>query len=206
MSIAAQLEADYGWRTTSAFTEDHLALLLQAARNLRACADQMLDGGGLAWLHRHLTPVYFHLGGAPQAAVSWLVRKKMSLVFPQRDIWLARQFINMANPAQHIIHELAHVLDNRLAGRSLPATFFGGGPADRLVLEMGGHPTGLRFANGTCGIPPANQWAPVSGGEYGNHSSADYFAEAFAWSLFYPLRLPSPVIVNWLKVNVFLAA
>lgn len=203
MSIAAQLEAEYGWKTTSSFTADHLTLLLQAAGDLHAFADRMSDGAGLIWMRRWLSPVTFHLGGAPHVVASWFSKHPMSLVFPRRDVWLGRQFTGLTNPRQHIIHELAHVLDNVQSGRRLPAVFFGGGPADRLALEMGGRPKGLRFSNGICGIPTENQWSPFAGGGYGNHATAEYFAEAFVWSLYHPPHLPSPAIVNWLKANVF---
>ncbi len=200
---AAQLQADYGWHTTSAFTDEHLALLLQVAADLRAYIDGLLPSAGLPWIRRWLSPVRFHLGGLPHQVVSLAGRQKMSVVFPARDVWLSPTFIAMLNPRQHLIHELAHVIDNLLAKRSLPATFFGGGPADRLTREMGGTPRGIRFSNGTCGIPPANQWLVAAGGGYGNRATAEYFAESFAWSLYYPLNLPSPVIASWLKTNVF---
>lgn len=202
-TIAAQLESEYGWRTTSAFTDASLTLLLQAAQTLRAFADEILPGGGLAWMRRWLSPVYFHLGGLPQQVVSWVGHQKTSVVFPARDVWLSPTFTGIANPRQHLIHELAHVLDNRQAKRSLPATFFGGGPADRLALEMGGAPKGIRFSNGVCGIPPANQWSPAAGGGYGNHATAEYFAESVAWTLLYPVHLPAPSIISWLEANVF---
>lgn len=201
--LAAQLEADYGWKTTSAFGEDHLAILLQCALDLTSFAGEMLPGAGSAWMRRWLSPVYFHLGGLPHWVVSKTGGQKMSVVFPTRDVWLAPHFPAMVNPRQHIIHELAHVVDNSLARRRLPATFFGGGPADRLALDMGGTPKGIRFSNGVCGIPPVNQWSQAACGGYGNRATAEYFAESFAWMLYYPLHLPTPTIADWLKVNVF---
>lgn len=204
-AISAQLKAEYGWKTNSAFTEDQLALLLQCALDLRAYADEILSGGGLAWIRQRLSPVTFHLGGLPHTFVSWVGHQKMSVVFPSRDVWLSPTITSMAAPQLHIIHELAHVMDNHLAKRSLPATFFGGGPADRLVKEMGGTPRGIRFSNGTCGIPQGYQWATDAGGGYGNRASAEYFAESFAWSLYSPENLPTPTIAAWLKANLFSA-
>jgi len=204
MSLAAQLDAEYGWKTTPALNETQLAVLLLSAQELRAFADDQVNGAGLIWMRRWLSGTKFHLGGLPHQIATWFSHHKMTVVFPRRDVWLSPEFTTLPNPRSHIVHELAHVLDNMQSGRSLPATVFGGGPADRLVLEMGGQPKGPRYANGVSGIPPVNQWSVHAGGGYGNHATSEYFAEALSWSVYYPPHLPSPSITNWLKVNVFL--
>ena len=205
MTIADELLHQYGWKTTPAFSQTHLSILLLAAQDLLNFSEDHLPGGGQTWLRRWLSPVRFHLGGLPQWLVSRKASQNMSVVFPYRDVWLSADFPALPNPRHHIVHELAHVLDNAQAARSVPATFFGGGPADRLVREMGGLPHGMRFSNGDCGIPPVNRWAASAGGGYGNRASAEYFAEALAWSVYHPPHLPTPTIANWLKFNVFLA-
>ena len=205
MSTANLLRSEYGWKISGTFNETHLAVLLMAAQDLTAFAEAQAPGSGQSWMRRWLSPVHFHLGGLPQWVTTRLAGHEMSVVFPRHDIWLSADFLTLSNPRHHIVHELAHVLDNHLSTRALPAAIFGGGPADRLVREMGGTPRGLRFSNGACGIPPVNQWTAATGGGYGNHASAEYFAEALAWSVYYPPNLPTPMIVNWLKANVFLA-
>ncbi len=205
MTAAAELLTQYVWKTSSAFDQTQLSILLLAAQDLLNFSEEALPGGGLAWLRRWLSPVNFHIGGLPQMLVSRNASHNMSVVFPLRDVWLSADFPALPNPRQHIVHELAHVLDNSQAARSVPATFFGGGPADRLVRALGGLPRGLRFSNGSCSIPTVNQWSAAAGGGYGNRASAEYFAEALAWSVYHPPQLPTPAIASWLKVNVFLA-
>jgi hypothetical protein len=130
----------------------------------------------------------------------------MSVVFPRRDVWLMPDFLSQPHPVQHVLHELAHVLDNLRSVRLLPATFTGGGPAARLVNAVGGFPHGLRFRNGLCGIPTVNQWPAWINSGYGNRASAEYFAETFAWSVLAPQILPAAAAAGWLKVNLFLSA
>ena len=71
-------------------------------------------------MRRWLTPVHFHLGGLPQWVISRVAAHAMSVVFPRRDVWLNKNFLTLPNPRHHIVHELAHVLDNRLGPKALP--------------------------------------------------------------------------------------
>ena len=204
MSTENLLQSEYGWRLAGALNETHLAVLLLAAQDLSGFAEAQAPGSGQIWMRRWLAPVHFHLGGLPQWLVSRVAAHAMSVVFPRRDVWLNKNFLTLPNPRHHIVHELVHVLDNRLGPKALPTAIFGGGPADRLMREMGGAPGGMRYSNGACGILPVNRWAESAGGGYGNHASAEYFAETLAWAVYYPPNLPNPTMMNWLKANVFL--
>jgi len=195
----------FGWNTSPRFTPEQQSLLLECAEALHAYAEVILPGRGKEWMTRWLSPVRFHLGGLPQWLVSRAAGHPLSVVFPRRDVWLSPGFNQLPDPRQHVLHELAHVLDNTQAARVLPATITGKGPADRLMQSLGGLPRGMRFSNGLCGLPLVNQWPAAINDGYGNHASAEYFAEAFAWSVIHPPLLPSPLVVDWLKVNVFLA-
>ncbi len=137
MTTADELLRQFGWKTSPAFSDTHLSILLLAAQDLLNFSEDLLPGAGLKWLRRWLSPVRFHLGGLPQWLVSKNASHNMSVVFPLRDMWL-KDFPALPNPRHHIVHELAHVLDNAQAARTIPATFFGGGPADRLVSYLGG--------------------------------------------------------------------
>lgn len=201
MITPLSLYQEFGWVADAAFSQHQLSLLGQVGRDLLAHVEKRLPGAGRAWLLRCLAPLRVHTGGVPQFLASWYNRQGTSIVFPYRDIWLAADFELRAYPRLHIAHELAHVLDNHLARRRLPATIFGGGPADRLIRHLGGSPLGLRFANGSCGLPADLLW--TANGGYGNRSSAEYFAEAFAWSVYDPSRLPSPALQEWLDREIF---
>jgi hypothetical protein len=65
--------------------------------------------------------------------------KIRGLVFPSTDIYLPEKFT-----ARVVIHELGHVLDNNLGG-IMPAVWFGGGPADQMLEDLGGHPEEIPF-------------------------------------------------------------
>jgi hypothetical protein len=86
-----------------------------------------------------------------------------------------------------ILHELAHVWDNRSAGGL--ATIFGGGYGDELLKRVGGKNAsfpGLRFIDGSLRIDPENAFGNQPNLIYGNNSSADYFAHAFVAAVALP--------------------
>jgi hypothetical protein len=93
-----------------------------------------------------------------------------------------------------VTHELAYVYDNRSAqdmGNNVEALWFGGGNADLMhQLLGGGVPQGLSFINGTSFLPDEYQFHPSDG--YGNHSTADYFAEIFALTIYPDPRYKFP--------------
>ena len=116
---------------------------------------------------------------------------------------MADEFDRFHLPKRHFLHELGHVVENKLpARRFLPPTIFGGGASDRLTGILGGKPAGWRFKNGTSGIPEQFQWKGP--GIYGNHSSADYFAEAFSWLPYNATVLPDPAVADWFFREIFL--
>jgi hypothetical protein len=86
-----------------------------------------------------------------------------------------------------LMHELAHVWDNRSAHGL--GTLFGGGYGDALMKWMGCKSTallGLRFLDHSLHIPPGNRFINEQGFGYGNNSPADYFAHTFAAALATP--------------------
>ena len=136
MTTADELLRQFGWKTSPAFSDTHLSILLLAAQDLLNFSEDLLPGAGLNWLRRWLSPVRFHLGGLPQWLVSKNASHNMSVVFPLRDVWLSADFPALPNPRHHIVHELAHVLDNAQAARSYPRHLFWrrtGRPAGELL-------------------------------------------------------------------------
>ncbi len=195
------LRLDFGWEANQGFSQRQLDLLYLSGLDVLGFVERCLPGMSKAWMLQKLAPLRVHLGGAPHALATLYNRQPTSIVFPRTNLWLVADFEQRANPRLHIAHELAHILDNRLARRSLPATIFGGGPADRLFRALGGQPRGVRFANGAASLPPALRWTVNNG--YGNRSSAEYFAEAFAWSIYAPDSLPSPALLEWMQTELF---
>jgi hypothetical protein len=201
MASASSIRSDLGWELKGRFLQEQIKNLYQAAVDLAAFADQNTAGQGRNWLRKVLTPLRLHTKGLTGAVISFVNRKPTSIVFPRTDIWLAGLFERKPDPLVHIVHELAHVIDNHLSRRRLPATIFGGGPADRLVRSLGGHPRGLRFSNGVCGLDEQYLWTVNNG--YGNRASAEYFAETLAWCVYDPDRLPAPILLEWVEQNLF---
>lgn len=109
-------------------------------------------------------------------------------------------FETFINPHQYVAHELGHVWDNNSIDSKV-ATWEGGGLADVLVRYVGGSPVGYRWRNRTSGIPKDYRWKSVIDG---NRSTADYFAEAFSWSVFEPTNIPQPEIYLWIIRKVSL--
>jgi hypothetical protein len=95
---------------------------------------------------------------------------------------------------------------------AINASIFGGGPADDLFIAMGGDPTGLRFQNGD-NTPPyttpgkgvmatLSQSVQFGKNQYGNHSSADYFAETWEFAVLGASGTdsrPKPDPLNWMN-------
>lgn len=124
-----------------------------------------------------------------------------SFVFPDNEIRLIANFMEQGKV--QIVHELTHVIDNKMSGKM--ATIFGGGPADELVKFLGGNPHGLRFLNGNFEIPSQYLWTRESRHLYGNNSYADYFAECMAVAIYAPSVLPDPIVKIWLETLINLS-
>ncbi|MBN2257427.1 MAG: hypothetical protein JW704_06355 [Anaerolineaceae bacterium] len=192
----------YGWYIDEQFTPDQVRLILAAVSDLKVYLNQVMDGSGSAWIRLHTWGTRVHRGGMITKIAARINKLPTSLVLPFRDIWLWESFDRFHLPKRHFLHELGHVVENRLPKKCLlPPTILGGGASDRLIRFLGGKPSGLRFMNGTTGIPECFLWRGP--GIYGNHASADYFAEAFSWLPYNPAALPDPSIAQWFKEEVF---
>lgn len=100
-------------------------------------------------------------------------------VFLPNDFDISSWFNSIDHTVESmIVHELGHIWDNNSRKGLGDATFFGGGYGDALNKFMGGDPTGLRWTGGV-NVPRPNRFPSDLGPNYGNHSSADYFAHAF---------------------------
>lgn len=196
------LLAEFGWQTSSRFTGGELQTILSAGRDIRSFVEGVMPGQGAAWMTRWLSALRFHSQGLPQRVVTFFNRAPTSLVFPFRDIWFVKDLDHFRNPRQHVTHEIGHVLDNR-SGGWLPSIWFGRGDGDKLARFVGGKPARLRWINGSVDIPNAHRWTqPEQHPAYGDHSTADYFAEAFTWAIYDPGRCPHPGMVTWLKERI----
>jgi hypothetical protein len=208
MNYRSRIRKKFDWNLAGKFSKPQQKVIWDAGCLLRAYLDRNTGRHGKAWLKKNLGRVNFHLGGLPQKIVTAANHKKpTSVTFLANGIWLEPTFEQGGNPIQHVIHEVAHVVDNR-CGRhhfALLSIWFGHGPADALVRFLGGRPRGLRWRNGTCRIRQSLRWPSndfITQYGYGNHSSADYFAEAFAWSVVDPSKIFQPLVGKWMNAFI----
>jgi hypothetical protein len=186
----------FGWKMDGRFTTVQVHLIEDAAEDLEMYLDDLNHGLGCEWIAEHTWGTRFHRGGLITKIAAHFTRLPTSLVFPDHDVWFWRDFDRFQHPKRHILHELGHVIENRLPRkRFLSPSIIGGGASDRLADYLGGKPSGLRFINGTCNLPRRFLWEGA--GVYGNHSTADYFAEAFSWMPIDIGALPDPMVAEW---------
>lgn len=134
------------------------------------------------------------------------VRFKHGSLFGNNFVLYGTMYLMHGFTKRTVIHEFGHVLDNnigytrrwerRILGnhwpRPLDAAIFGKGPSDDLFTAMGGDPAkgslGLRFVNGDNKSSYLNDVGAMKtlpegirfcNGHYGNHCTADYFAETW---------------------------
>jgi hypothetical protein len=200
--IECMPENSFAWWLDRHFSVHQLNLINTAAADLAVCLDGMTAGRGQGWVASHTHGTRIHHGGLFTKIAARNTGLPTSIVLPYRDIWLWPDFDRFHLPKRHFLHELGHVVENNLPKSFLsPPTIFGGGASDRLTRFLGGKPVGLRYKNGTCGIQERFIWHGV--GEYGNNSSADYFAEAFSWLPYNLAALPDALIAEWFINEIF---
>lgn len=193
--IRQRIQEQYGWRINGEWTAEQLEILWQAGQAIQQGVEKIKGRSAKGWVRRYLPAVFAH---KPQVAEVRALKGK-SFVFPRRRVWMGKGFENGHHPVRHVVHELGHVLDNRL-GSLLPATFIGGGPADQMLRQVGGQPErgGVRFRPNphyAAIVTPAEHWAD---GAYGNVSVSEDFAEAFCTCLIHPEETP-PQRLEWMR-------
>ena len=184
------MEELYGFTFSGDWSEGELDTLQTAVSAIESYLDThgclLL---GIEWVRKYL-PVRFKHGS--------LMGNNFVLY---GTMYLMKGFVKST-----VIHEFGHVLDNnigytrrrekRILGnywpRPLDAAIFGKGPSDDLFTAMGGDPSkgslGIRFMNGDNDSGYLNDAGAMKtlpdgmrfpNGRYGNHCTADYFAETW---------------------------
>jgi hypothetical protein len=164
--------------------------------------DKITNGKGQQWMDKYLSGITIGHHDSPG-----------NVAFPGGvpfqpsggAIYLNKSWINSSAkgpwpPIQALAHELGHIADCN-SGAFL---FYHcvGGAADQLNNAIGGDVSSNNVWN--CrwcqpsgwpkdldeNIPAEFQWSASVNGGYGNGATADYFAEAFSWSIYDPSKLP----------------
>jgi hypothetical protein len=168
------LEQNYGWKVDGDFTSEHLNTLLKAGTWIESYVVNLTGRDGQAWIRHNLRDVVFHINGKViNSAYKINIR---GFVFPNTDVYLPNTFTAFV-----VVHELGHVLDNVMGGEK-PAVWFGGGPADQMLKDLGGHPEQVPFPHCLDRSDYLAKYAgPESWPEYmnGGKNPADDFADTF---------------------------
>ncbi len=178
----------YHWAVGGNWSVAALEHLLKTGAWLETLLAQLPRREPQAWIRRYLKATFIRPGWMGQLTPL----KGKSFVFPKSQVRL-QPVEDLSQGSAHIVHELGHVLDNALGG-VLPATFVGGGAADRMVAAVGGKPERCvpRFvpmSDYVEKVTPLESWLPREA--YGNTCVAEDFAEAFVWTLTNPQRVPT---------------
>jgi hypothetical protein len=185
---------EFGWGT-----DNNNYWSYQEAKTIYESAYAILDyanktvknGNGLSWMEILLGDVYF----THQAYLGI----QAHMVPEGNNMHLLPSWIDDPREAKGLlIHELGHVVDNRSSLSSM-AVWSGQGMGDKLALYMGANASKLdysiRWCNGTMGIFDENQWNKNDLYlNYGNNSTADYFAHTFSFAILAPQMAPANAV------------
>jgi hypothetical protein len=196
------LHHEFRWDVAGNWNKSDLTKLIDTGNDIEATVSNLTNGNGKGWMYSNLSDVLFVHSSISDLALSQL-SSKGNQILGMTPIGLP--LIIIATPGmtkQTIAHELAHVWDNSADNGLCASTWCGGGPADELAKFAGGNPSGVRWNNGTSEIPQNYQWQPFANGGYGNNSTADYFAESFAWMIYNPKYIPQKSILYWMAAII----
>lgn len=194
--LKRRLRQEYGWQLRGQWNRRQLDVLLESAAAIEQFVADLQRQPSGGWVRRYLNPI-FRKSRVIGRVIPALRGK--SFVFPWRDVWMEEGFERSSGAQQHVVHELGHVLDNRLGGW-LPATFAGRGPADEMVRYVGGAPekAALRFRPMTGYVAMISPFEHWQAGAYGNMAVAEDFAETFTNCIFSPEQVP-PRRRQWMR-------
>ena len=168
------LAQDYGWKVEGNYTTEHLNTILKGGLSIENYISHLTGEDGQAWIKNYLGNAVFHLDGKViNAAYQLNIR---GFVFPNTDIYLPNKFTAFV-----VVHELGDVLDNNIGGDK-PAVWFGGGAADQMLADLGGHPEKRAFPHCVDSTDYISTMAgPESWPVYmnGGKNPADDFADTF---------------------------
>ncbi len=184
------LDYEFGWEVIGNWSNKELMALYVTGHEILAFANQETDGRGEEWMRKYLGGVKFAHGNFLSSCY------ELGGTVYLADWWLS----DRDGPGYVLAHELAHYIDD-VTGKYGPlhATWYGGGIGDALMQFVGGTPMGLRWFTDPGGIQKGNLFQKEVRNGYGNGSTADYFAEAFAWTIYNQANVPNEDIALWVK-------
>jgi len=199
----------YGWTLIGSWSSKETDNVLVTATNMEDSLRIITGSSGKHWMENNIGKVNIKKGNVSCPPY----KCNYSNPFPYTNqVVMNSGTMNDLETGRHIlVHEIAHLIDKN-SGYLKMGTLFGGGYSDQMVMDLGGDPTrsasggyrasGLgtigkngvslfrdaifRFEWGGFEMPEENKWKNVLGNidVYGDQDGPDYFANAFAYTLF----------------------
>jgi len=203
------MQNTYGWGFEGDWTLSELNTVLDAGKLLESKVSEINGGLGIRWMQQNTRGTVF-LHGIKEQTDTLLLIRAIGIALGSDPDEIAGAVPDPSRPARvvlgqfginiyTIIHELGHVVDNLNGSPDYAAVWFGGGPADELIIAMGGTPEGLRFFN-DVNVDVSNLWktSEMIPKPYGNTATAEYFAESLTNTLLNPRNLPNSGVGDWM--------
>jgi RHS repeat-associated protein len=187
-ALADNLYQQYGWYIEGVWSIDEVSLFLQAGEALAAWFAQNGGGDAMGRLRSVFGGTVFkHADFIGHALNAHHVRGSTIFLLDNFDLAI-------------VIHELGHVLDNRLGfGWPIGSALFGGGPGDDMARALGANPRSCGWIRSNCaGYRTSNE--PIIDNDdlmaYARTGPNEDFAQSFMVSVLdgatlqsnYPLR------------------
>jgi RHS repeat-associated protein len=185
------IENRYEWDLgDEEWSDEDLRLIYETGNDIERYVDNLTGGKGLEWMNKNMTGANISIGWFSRGS-SFAGNIKLPYDFGNDPLF----------SKYYLAHELAHLWDARSGGENTPlfelATgsnhWFEHGPSDSLNALINGTvaaSSGCRWCDGSGKnyIPSDYQFKTdpmtMNGEPYANNSTADYFAETFALSVY----------------------
>ncbi len=204
----------FKWNFKGSWTTDELKIIYTTGNDIIRYVDGLTGGKGQGWLHQYLGGITIAHDYSLPNNQAYPSGTPLPSVPPGGIIYLNGNWTDGTKkggwePHQLLAHEIGHHIDCASGGRVGLGCVGGGG--DRLADYIGAEPGIVRFdLAGSLSflsdpnIPLSYRWSQNVNQGYGNHSSGEYFAEAFSWNIYDKRKLPQSQVGSWLDVVISL--
>jgi hypothetical protein len=184
-TIIRQLARDYGWSVEGNWSVAQLQLISYTGSVIENRVDTLTGGYGNEWMTEYLGGANFKPRGSVLGSIlganDYTIGNNVNL---HNNFGMAGTIYDLVG---HLTHELGHVWDNHTSPGSV---YIGGGVGDQYTRYLGGDPQGIRFINGTSGIPIDQQWSTYYPSlKHGDDGTSESFAFAFEYLIIDPSKL-----------------
>jgi len=179
--LADQLYEKYGWRIEGVWTIEQMRIFLAAGKSILNWFVRNGGGDALARMRAFFGGTIF--SPAEIDVVDQLILRGQGVHHVRGNLLSGSTvFLRAGFTLDDVIHELAHVLDNRLGFRfPIGSALLGGGPADDMSRFLGANPSNCRNRSRCAGYRTPKE--PIDPNSYAAEGPSEDFAEAFKQSV-----------------------